>query len=712
MTALDDIKELYVTTFGSTPKEIQSLPGAGSDRKYYRLTGKQSVVATVGNDINENKSFVTLSIMFKEAGLNVPHIYAVSDDFKIYIQEDLGDTQLIELLHFAEGERLTAEVMRSLPALQLAVTDGIAAITGQPDFGKRMVDWDLNYFKYEFLKPSGIVFDEDKLQDDFDMLQEMVCSLDAGPVGFMYRDCQSRNVMVHDDKPYWIDYQSGRRGPLLYDLVSFLWQAKAGFTAEERKMYSEIYLTALAELTDFDIEKTREMIPIFALLRTLQVLGAYGFRGVAQGRSHFIESIPMALDNLRELLPTFSEKLPELARVSEELCRERVFCDDNLDHTCLTVTVRSFSYKQGGYPKDWSGNGGGYVFDCRSLPNPGRINRYKPMTGRDEEVKEWLRQYDEVEEFVSAASKMVINAARVYDKRGFNRLEVAFGCTGGRHRSVYSAEQTAKRIAAALPDVRVRVVHREHGIDYMLSGMMAMILAAGLGTRLKPWTLEHPKALVPIGGVPMLERVMSRLKSAGFTRITVNTHHFAEQISDWLAENTPDGMHVQISHEPELLETGGALLAASQYLETDLSPILIHNVDILSDAPLDCLMKHHTRSSAQITLLTSKRESSRKLLFDSDGRLKGWINTQTGETRPEGFHPSPAHTAVAFSGIYVISPVVLSAMRAQGWSGKFSIIDFMLKNVGELDIREYRVDNLKLIDIGKPETLAQSENFI
>lgn len=239
--------------------------------------------------------------------------------------------------------------------------------------------------------------------------------------------------------------------------------------------------------------------------------------------------------------------------------------------------------------------------------------------------------------------------------------------------------------------------------------MKAMILCAGLGTRLKPWTLHHPKALVPVGGVPMLKRVAENLYSHGFDEITVNVHHFADQIIEYIDAGNLPMKHVNVSDESEcLLDTGGGLLHASHFLAADNSPFLVHNVDILSNADLNSLYECHLKSGRDITLLVSDRVSDRKLLFDKDMNLKGWINTKTKETRPVELNVSEDDYLLAFSGIYVMSPSVFDVMRLNGFAGSFPIMDFFLARIPDVSIGGVSQCGLEIIDIGKPDSLKKA----
>ena len=249
--------------------------------------------------------------------------------------------------------------------------------------------------------------------------------------------------------------------------------------------------------------------------------------------------------------------------------------------------------------------------------------------------------------------------------------------------------------------------------------MKAFILAAGLGTRLRPWTLSHPKALVPVAGVPMLERVILNLKKQGFTHIVVNVHHFASQIVDFL--NARDfGVEISVSDESgQLMDTGGGILFARDLLCRDSEPFLIHNVDILSNADLQALMEAHRKFAGRgglSTLLVSDRDSSRRLVFDSEMSLRGWHNLSSGEYRPVGFVADHSFCELAFSGIHVMSPGMLALMSERGLSGPFPIVDFLLDvascSRGTSPVNVWKSDDLSLIDIGKPETLKKADSLL
>lgn len=459
---------LFEKRFGVVP-DVVTLPGAGSDRRYYRMSapGLPTVIATEGDDAVENKAFVSLSAAFRASCQKVPEIIACDDDYGCYLQEDLGDRQLLEVLSSDERIPLAEKVMESLVSLQTvpeAVWKGHVAAR---DFSERQVMWDLNYYKYEFLRPAGIGFDEELLEDDFCAFASRMTHADRRLCGFMYRDFQSRNVMIRDGEPWWIDYQGGRKGPLLYDAVSFLWQAKARFSEEERRHLLSIYASALSRVRKVEVESILSGVDDMALLRTLQVLGAYGFRGLVEKKSHFIESIPGALENLRKLIWKGTlDCYPELKKVCMSAVSSR-FAVRGSGGT-LVVKVFSFSYKRG-YPEDLTGNGGGFMFDCRGMHNPGRYERYKSLTGLDRDVKEFLEERGEVKGFVDKAMGIVSPSVARYLERGFSSLQVGFGCTGGRHRSVYCAQAFGEKVAALFPDARVEIIHREQGQKTVLN---------------------------------------------------------------------------------------------------------------------------------------------------------------------------------------------------------------------------------------------------
>lgn len=457
------VADLYESVYGVVP-EIEMLAGAGSDRIYYRLRGEgvMPLVATFGDNVVENSSFIGLSKSFERLGLPVPSVKAVGENGDVYLQEDLGDLSLLQSLSGDKRLEYSEKALRELVRLQVVDEAEWADVVMNGAFSVRQIMWDFNYFKYEFLKPGGFIFDEDRLEDDFVAFSKRLMSVPQKLWGFMYRDFQSRNIMIKDGSPFFIDFQGGRKGPLLYDAVSFLWQAKAGFTEKERQHLLGIYASELSAVRGIPENDILSMVGMFALFRTLQVLGAYGLRGLIEKRAHFIESIPGAIGNLNDLMEQGElDSYPEMKRIALQIASSRFASIERGDG--LVVKVFSFSYKKG-YPEDLSGNGGGFMFDCRGMHNPGRYDEYKPLTGLDAPVIDFLEERGEVQKFVANALELVSPSVERYLQRGFSSLQIGFGCTGGRHRSVYCAQKVAERLAETFPDARIELCHREQGI--------------------------------------------------------------------------------------------------------------------------------------------------------------------------------------------------------------------------------------------------------
>lgn len=467
---MKQLNELYRRYTGKDAAQVKLLTPAGSSRKYYRLSGgggEVSLIGVAGTDCKENEAFIYLSRHFYEKGLPVPRVLAVSDDGMCYLESDLGDVSLFAL---KGDEGLLEKAVRMLARFHYEGSDGMDYTKCFPvdAFDRQSVMWDLNYFKYSFLNTSGISYSEPRLEADIVRLAEDVDRVTRNESRFMLRDFQSRNVMVKDGEVYFIDYQGGRRGPSAYDLASFLWQAKAGFSHELRERLIEVYADEARRYDDVDAEMLKQQVRSMALIRTLQVLGAYGLRGRFERKPHFLQSIPLALGNLRSLLdegigdyPYLNEMLPRLIEAGKGIG----VGDDGFEG--LTVRVSSFSFKKG-IPEDPSGNGGGYVFDCRAMDNPGRYEEYRSLTGLDREVIEFLEAKGEIGRFLDSCHSLVDAAVGNYLNRGFNSLMVSYGCTGGQHRSVYSAQHTAEHIKERFPQVRVLLCHREQGIEETL----------------------------------------------------------------------------------------------------------------------------------------------------------------------------------------------------------------------------------------------------
>ena len=468
MTELESLFHQY--TREKLFNEIE-LSASGSNRKYFRLQGEKSTLIGVeGTSVEENRAFIAMSKHFHQQGLPVPQVLAESADSKFYLQDDLGDTLLFDYIAggrktgvFAESEKeMLRKTMRKLPAIQVLGAKGFdfSVCYPQPEFNERSILWDLNYFKYCFLKSTGLEFQENRLEDDFARLSDVL--LRSKTDSFMYRDFQSRNVMVKDGEPYFIDFQGGRKGPLYYDVASFLWQAKAKYSEDLREELLKIYLDALNEFVPIDEADFRKQLQHFVLFRTLQVLGAYGFRGYFEKKPHFLQSIPYAIENLRALIKSDDSEYPYLLEILQEMTELEQFREMEVSKP-LVVKVYSFSYKKG-IPQDNSGNGGGFVFDCRAVNNPGKYERYQSLTGLDESVKVFLEDDGEILTFLDHAYALVDASVKRYKDRGFTNLMISFGCTGGRHRSVYSAQKVAERINEKF-GVEVQLVHRERKIE-------------------------------------------------------------------------------------------------------------------------------------------------------------------------------------------------------------------------------------------------------
>ena len=467
---IEELKKLYIAYVGCEPQAIEEMPASGSNRRYFRLLGNPTLIGVSGESLEENRAFLYMAEHFKQKGLPVPTIYARSENNMFYLQEDLGDTLLFNAIEkgrqtsiFSEEEKeLLRKTMRLLPAIQFAGADGMdfSYCHPQAEFNSRSILWDLNYFKYCFLKATGLEFQEDRLEDDFQKMSDVL--LRSSSATFLYRDFQSRNVMVKDGEPWLIDFQGGRKGPIYYDVASFLWQAKANYPDELRQELLNEYIQALRKYKPVDEAYFHAQLRHFVLFRTMQVLGAYGFRGYFEKKPHFIQSVPYAIENLRQLLKEPYPEYPYLTEVLKSLTELKQFAD-GLQKRKLTVKVMSFAYKKG-IPEDTTGNGGGYVFDCRAVNNPGKYERYKPFTGLDEPVIKFLEEDGEITTFLEHVYALVDASVKRYIERGFTNLSVCFGCTGGQHRSVYSAQHLAEHLNQKF-GVQVNLVHREQNIE-------------------------------------------------------------------------------------------------------------------------------------------------------------------------------------------------------------------------------------------------------
>lgn len=467
---VEELEKLYISYTGSKPTNIQEIPSSGSNRRYFKMQGKINVLGAYGTCCEENETFVYLSKHFKEKGLPVPEVYIFSENHKFYLQQDLGDTLLFNAIEkgrltsiFSKEEKdLLCKTIKLLPSVQFEGAQGLDfdKCYPQAEFNRRSILWDLNYFKYCFLKTTDLDFQEDKLEDDFQNMADLLLNCCSNT--FMYRDFQSRNVMIKDNQPWLIDYQGGRKGPYYYDVASFLWQAKANFPDSLREELIDLYIESLRKYIDVDKSDFMKKLRHFVLFRTLQVLGAYGFRGYFEKKPHFIQSVPFAIANLAKLVKEDYPEYPYLCNVLRELTNLKQFTDEIKKHQ-LTVRVMSFAYKKG-IPDDPSGNGGGFVFDCRAVNNPGKYERYKAFTGLDEPVITFLENDGEIFPFLEHAGALVDGSVKRYMERGFTSLSIYFGCTGGQHRSVYSAQHMAEHINEKF-GVKVVLTHREQNIE-------------------------------------------------------------------------------------------------------------------------------------------------------------------------------------------------------------------------------------------------------
>jgi aminoglycoside/choline kinase family phosphotransferase len=467
--AQETLVTLARTYSGLPVTEVVALPKSGSHRAYYRLTLQdgRTLIGAYNDDLDENRAFFAYTRFFTSKGFPVPTLLAVSEDNLHYLQNDLGNLTLYDHLFANRTEEGPApetiayyeKAVRALPALQLSGKEGLDFSVAYPRaaFDRQSMQWDLNYFKYFFLKLANVPFNEQKLEDDYNTLMDYLLTADSDY--FLYRDFQSRNIMLKEGEVYFIDYQGGRKGALQYDLASLLYQVRADLSPALREHLLNVYLDALSERMPVDRKAFVSYFQGFVLIRILQAMGAYGYRGYFERKSHFLQSIPFAVKNLEGILDHYElpVALPELTRVLRALIASD-FVKPYQPGAALTVRVQSFSFRAA-IPQDPSPNGGGFVFDCRALPNPGREPKYRAFTGRDACVQEYLLAYPEVHEFENHVFALVDAAIDNYLSRHFDHLMVSFGCTGGQHRSVFFAERTAEHIAQKYPQVNIVLKH-------------------------------------------------------------------------------------------------------------------------------------------------------------------------------------------------------------------------------------------------------------
>ena len=614
----------------------------------------------------ENVAFLEFSRHFRRHGLPVPEIYG--DDLKhgAYLEEDLGDLTLYELLSKnRSGGTIAPEVMTAyrkvvttLPRFQVEAGRDLNYKVCYPRarFDRQSIAWDLNYFKYYFLRLSGTPFNEQRLENDFRRLTAFL--LKAKSDYFLYRDFQSRNIMLRDGEPFFLDYQGGRHGALQYDIASLLFDSKADLPPDVRQQLLEHYLDELSKFVELDRDDFLRYYYGFVYIRVMQALGAYGFRGLYERKTHFLRSVPFALANVRWLLNNVELpiKLPALMKAFEAMLNL-----DTLQAVTeperLTVRISSFSFHRG-VPQDNSGHGGGFVFDARGLPNPGREERFKALTGKDargDRVPRTLSERARVLVACRGASgwqRQQLSATRLQTSQRrlrMHRRPASLGVPGGVAGEA-SAFTEWNRCDPAAPRAGEAIL------------MRAMILAAGLGTRLRPLTDECPKALVEINGRSLLEIALTRLRSFGINDVILNVHHFADKVIDYLQANQSFGMNIAVSREEILLDTGGGLKKAAWFFlqDNDDEPFVVHNVDVLSSIDLERMVEAHFARKALVTLAVQGRDTSRHLLFDENLQLC----KREVEPKRDGAANSSAFSQLlplGFCGIHVISPRIFLA---------------------------------------------------
>ncbi len=479
MNDIERISVLIKDCLSDKIESVVSLAAAASTRRYYRISlcDGRTFIGAIGQSEAENRAFIEIARCLEEEKISAPRIVAVEEGCGAYIVTDLGDESMMDSVVKAgssgewEGSRgleALERCMDVLPQMQYGVARRIDVSKCYPceSMDRRSVMWDLNYFKYCFLKAAGAEIDEVGLEDDFKRLADMIGEQEQGPFwAFIHRDCQSRNVMLGaDGLPSWIDFQGGRMGPVVYDFVSMVWHGRAGIPHAMRMRLMNRYVAALSAQIgrEVSLSEFEAILRPVLLLRLLQVLGAYGLRGITQGKAEFLTPLVSVVKELEDLVDWIEDSgMAALGATIRGLRNLAPVAEASEKRDELVVTVMSFSYKRG-LPRDYSGNGGGFVFDCRYPNNPGRYERYRRLTGRDPEVIEFLENDGEMPELAQKAVGIVMPAVKRYAERGFTHLSVAFGCTGGQHRSVYGAEYMARALREA--GVKVKLIHREQGI--------------------------------------------------------------------------------------------------------------------------------------------------------------------------------------------------------------------------------------------------------
>jgi aminoglycoside/choline kinase family phosphotransferase len=470
---IKNLKNLFQKKFNKDCIEVSLLVPAGSARQYYRLRNEESTaIGAYNRDVRENRAFFSFTKDFLSKSLPVPEVYEVSEDEQYYLLEDLGNTSLKDLTDLMrKGWDFPPEMIpwyyKVIDALIRFQTEGYHGLDfsiciPRDAFDSRSILWDLNHFKYFFLKLSGIPFDEEKLENDFQQLSQKLDQVERN--SFLFRDFQSRNIMIKDENLYFIDYQGGRKGALQYDIATLLFEARVNMSTEIRKELLEYYLEKISRVRENFIRADfLSTYHLFALLRQLQAMGAYGLRGWVEKKPLFLQSIPFAMQNLKYFLEADSNSIsqyPELYRLMEIMIKdEKLNCPIPAPADKLCIRISSFSYQKA-IPDDPTGEGGGFVFDCRGIHNPGRYPEFKNLTGKDAEVQKFFEEKTDIGDFLHDVFSLTDRTVKTYIGRGFKNLQISFGCTGGQHRSVYAAEKLAEHLEHNR-SVTVFVEHRE-----------------------------------------------------------------------------------------------------------------------------------------------------------------------------------------------------------------------------------------------------------
>lgn len=468
---LKELENLYFKIQGKPVQNIELLKAAGSGRKYYRLSGEAGTfIGTIGESVTENEAFFAIAASMKKNQILCPKVFMISGDKMCYLQSDLGNISLLDAISdgvkkgnfSAKSISLLINTIEQLPKIQFLVNKNLDYSVCYPDaeFTKEALMADLEKFRGCFLNHhEDVTYDRAAITKDFEKVCDDFIRTKGKYWGFMYRDFQTRNIMMRGINPAFIDFQGGRLGPCLYDVASFVYQARANFPDKLKSKLINAYIKKLNEYVEVNESEVREQLNFFVFLRMIQVLGAYGLRGYIEGKKMFLDSIPKALENVRPFAIKYINKYPELGRVLKNMTKSKY------DNSILNVRVMSFSYKKG-IPEDNAGNGGGYVFDCRAVHNPGKYDEYKSKTGLDESVKKFLEDDGEILTFLDSVYALADAHVERYMERGFSNLMFCFGCTGGQHRSVYSAQHLAEHLSEKY-GVQVNLEHREQGITQL-----------------------------------------------------------------------------------------------------------------------------------------------------------------------------------------------------------------------------------------------------